>query len=179
MAFVIFGVQRNDSDPRLCSFLNLQFRYEFFRCICLLMTVPFGFQGHADQYGFLISIDGHWCLFSVAYGHRKATVFPLLFVRLILCRRTVFSKLLFVVVISASFWSFAVLLILTRIEFLQLFHKHRPYLTCKLPTEKRYRLVEVMRYSISHSNGSTAVGAPLVGWSSGYSCGRDVSIWHG
>jgi len=116
------------------------------------------FQGHADQYGFLISMMAIGSISGamVTASRRSSPSF-----RSMIYVAALFSVSCFLVSISASFWSFAVLLILLGLS-LQLFTTSTvSYM--QVATEKRYR-GRVMAVVLATAMGSTALGAPLVGW---------------
>jgi predicted MFS family arabinose efflux permease len=72
-----------------------------------------------------------------------------------------FAVSCFLVAISTSFWAFSVLLILLGLS-LQLFTTSTASYM-QVTTEKRYR-GRVMAVVLATALGSTALGAPLVGW---------------
>lgn len=116
------------------------------------------FQGHADQYGFLISMMAIGSITGamVTASRRSSPSF-----RFMIYVAAAFSVSCFFVAISTSFWVFAVLLILLGLS-LQLFTTSIiSYM--QVATEKLYR-GRVMAVVLAISLGSTALGAPVVGW---------------
>ena len=116
------------------------------------------FQGHADQYGFLISMMAIGSISGalVTASRRSSPTF-----RFMIYVAAMFAVSCFMVAISTSFWAFAVLLILLGLS-LQLFTTSTASYM-QVATEKRYR-GRVMAVVLATAMGSTALGAPLVGW---------------
>jgi len=116
------------------------------------------FQGHADQYGFLVSMMAIGSISGamITASRRSSPSF-----RSMIYVAAMFSVSCFLVSISPSFWSFAVLLILLGLS-LQLFTTSTASYM-QVATEKRYR-GRVMAVVLATAMGSTALGAPLVGW---------------
>jgi MFS family permease len=116
------------------------------------------FQGHADQYGFLISMMAIGSISGamVTASRRSSPSF-----RFMIYVAAMFAVSCFLVSISTSFWAFSVLLILLGLS-LQLFTTSTASYM-QVTTEKRYR-GRVMAVVLATALGSTALGAPLVGW---------------
>lgn len=116
------------------------------------------FQGHADQYGFLISMMAIGSITGamVTASRRSSPTF-----RFMIYVAVMFSVSCLFVAISPSFWSFAVLLIFLGLS-LQLFTTSTTSYM-QVATQKRYR-GRVMAVVLATALGSTALGAPLVGW---------------
>lgn len=116
------------------------------------------FQGHADQYGFLISMMAIGSISGalVTASRRSSPTF-----RFMIYVAAMFAVSCLLVAISTSFWAFAVLLILLGLS-LQLFTTSTASYM-QVATEKRYR-GRVMAVVLATAMGSTALGAPLVGW---------------
>ncbi|NLQ18567.1 MFS transporter [Marinomonas sp. M1K-6] len=116
------------------------------------------FQGHADQYGFLISMMAIGSISGamVTASRRSSPSF-----RFMIYVAAMFAVSCFLVAISTSFWAFAVLLVLLGLS-LQLFTTSTTSYM-QVATEKRYR-GRVMAVVLATALGSTALGAPLVGW---------------
>lgn len=116
------------------------------------------FQGHADQYGFLISMMAIGSISGamVTASRRSSPSF-----RFMIYVAAMFAVSCFLVSISTSFWAFAALLILLGLS-LQLFTTSTASYM-QVATEKRYR-GRVMAVVLATALGSTALGAPLVGW---------------
>lgn len=121
------------------------------------MTVQV-FQGSADQYGLLISMMAIGSISGalVTAGRRSSPTF-----RFMIYVALMFSISCLLVALSPSFWSFAVLLILLGLS-LQLFTTSTASYM-QVATEKRYR-GRVMAVVLATALGSTALGAPVVGW---------------
>lgn len=116
------------------------------------------FQGHADQYGFLISMMAIGSISGavVTASRRSSPSF-----RFMIYVAAMYAVSSFFVAVSPSFWSFAVLLVLLGLS-LQLFTTSTASYM-QVTTEKRYR-GRVMAVVLATALGSTALGAPLVGW---------------
>jgi MFS family permease len=116
------------------------------------------FQGHADQYGFLISMMAIGSISGamVTASRRSSPSF-----RFMIYVAVMFAVSCFFVSISTSFWAFATLLIFLGLS-LQLFTTSTASYM-QVATEKRYR-GRVMAVVLAIAMGSTALGAPLVGW---------------
>lgn len=116
------------------------------------------FQGHADQYGFLISMMAIGSISGamVTASRRSSPSF-----RSMIYVAAMFSMSCLLVSVSPTFWSFAVSLILLGLS-LQLFTTSTASYM-QVATEKRYR-GRVMAVVLATAMGSTALGAPLVGW---------------
>lgn len=116
------------------------------------------FQGHADQYGFLISMMAIGSISGamVTASRRSSPSF-----RFMIYVAAMFAVSCFLVAISTSFWAFAALLIFLGLS-LQLFTTSTASYM-QVTTEKRYR-GRVMAVVLATALGSTALGAPLVGW---------------
>jgi MFS family permease len=116
------------------------------------------FQGHADQYGFLISMMAIGSISGamVTASRRSSPSF-----RFMIYVAAMFAVSCFLVSISTSFWAFSALLILLGLS-LQLFTTSTASYM-QVTTEKRYR-GRVMAVVLATALGSTALGAPLVGW---------------
>lgn len=116
------------------------------------------FQGHADQYGFLVSMMAIGSISGamVTASRRSSPSF-----RSMIVVAAMFSVSCLLVAMSPTFWSFAVLLIFLGLS-LQLFTTSTASYM-QVATEKRYR-GRVMAVVLAFAMGSTALGAPLVGW---------------
>ncbi|MBR7888810.1 MFS transporter [Marinomonas sp. A79] len=116
------------------------------------------FQGHADQYGFLISMMAIGSISGAIVTASRKSSPSFAFIILVAGMFAVSCSL---VALSSSFWVFAVLLITLGLS-LQLFTTSTvSYM--QVATEKRYR-GRVMAIVLATVLGSTAIGAPLVGW---------------
>ncbi|NVK74079.1 MAG: MFS transporter [Oceanospirillaceae bacterium] len=116
------------------------------------------FQGQADQYGFLISMMAIGSITGamVTASRRSSPSF-----RFMIYVAAAFSVSCFFVAISTSFWMFCTLLVLLGLS-LQLFTTSTiSYM--QVATEKLYR-GRVMAVVLAIALGSTALGAPVVGW---------------
>lgn len=116
------------------------------------------FEGRADQYGFLVSMMAIGSISGamVTASRQSSPSF-----RSMIYVAALFSLSCLLVSISSSFWAFAVLLILLGLS-LQLFTTSTASYM-QVATEKPYR-GRVMAVVLATALGSTALGAPLVGW---------------
>ena len=116
------------------------------------------FQGSADQYGVVMSMMAIGSISGalVTAGRRSSPTF-----RFMICVALMFSISCLLVARGPSFWSLAVLLILLGLS-LQLFTTSTASYM-QVATEKRYR-GRVMAVVLATALGSTALGAPVVGW---------------
>lgn len=116
------------------------------------------FEGHADQYGFLVSMMAIGSISGamVTASRQSSPSF-----RSMIYVAALFSVSCFFVAISSSFWLFSVLLVLQGLS-LQLFTTSTASYM-QVATEKPYR-GRVMAVVLATALGSIALGAPLVGW---------------
>lgn len=116
------------------------------------------FEGRADQYGFLVSMMAIGSISGamVTASRQSSPSF-----RSMIYVAVLFSVSCLLVSISSSFWAFALLLILLGLS-LQLFTTSTASYM-QVATEKPYR-GRVMAVVLATALGSTALGAPLVGW---------------
>ena len=116
------------------------------------------FEGHADQYGMLVSMMAIGSISGAMVTASRASAPTFHFMIFV---AAMFALSCMLVAMATSFWSFAGLLILLGLS-LQLFTTSTSSYM-QVATEKPYR-GRVMAVVMATALGSTAIGAPLVGW---------------